>query len=202
MKGERRLEDASIGELFSNPKGIDAGWLGAEDFAQDVVKLNAADAQQTQTDTINKVDRFFESLDTILNGPESGWLLFDDPPAVDPQQPLSARIYDIVRPTFSKVFRSELKERTQLRLAYLTATAIEYRWINGHLPERIEQFTTKDERRDPTTGKNFSYEIIGNWFKISRIGKDALGIIQLQRPPRAPAQDSTARAELVKAFAF
>ena len=77
-----------------------------------------------------------------------------------------------------------------MRLAYLTATPIEYRWLSGHFPDRIEEFTTKEERLDPTSGHNIVYKREGSWFRITREAKDSLGGVSMQPPPKQPDLDS------------
>ncbi len=194
MKGERQAEANAVGELFTNPKASSDGWLGSENLSKQILNLSAADAQQAQADTNSKIGEFYDSVDATLNGPESNWLNFKDPPDAGPKDSLGAKLADIVRPVIRQALIAHMRDRTRYRLAYLTATAIEYRWINGRLPDKIEQFTTKDERLDPSSGKSFVYAREGSWFKITREAKDDLGNVSIVSPHKADPNDGEVRA--------
>ena len=192
LKSEKRASKNAIDELFAKPDAFaNDYWNADKDKAliNSVSKLSPLDAANAASDATAAVYAAYDSVIQLLSGPESEWLKYKDSNEDDTRKPLSGRIAGLVLPTLSQVLIVEARERTRLRLAYLTASAIEYRWINGRLPSNIEEFTSKPERLDPTSGRYFVYKRDGSWFKITREAKDALGGVGIGQSPKAPDPD-------------
>ena len=197
IRAERRATHTAIDQLFANPDEF-ASLMYDDDkekaLAGSLSKLSANDAQGAQSATNAAIDAYYDSILTILNGPEAGWFslkdLGDAENSDDPKLPLATRLANLVMPTMSAVLVAESRDRTRMRLAYLTAKAVDFRWIMGRLPDRIEDFTTPSERTDPTSGRAFRYRRDGPWFRITREAKDALGGVSLFKSP-APFDPNT-----------
>ncbi|MHB8637387.1 MAG: hypothetical protein ACYC96_13035 [Fimbriimonadaceae bacterium] len=189
LRGEEQAAHAAVEELFAKPVGFATEWgvdRNQQALARTLAKMGPVDAQATQDATNAVIDAYYGSILTILRGPEARWLTVKDVAdgvSGDSKVAFATRVADIVLPTLSQVLIAEARNRTQVRLAYLTAKAVEYRWVRGHLPDRIEDFTTAEERVDPTSGHAFRYRRDGPWFRITREGKDSLGGVSLFKPP-------------------
>jgi len=190
LRAERRAEHTAVDQLFANPDEFASLWANDDKekaLAGSLAKLSANDAQGAQSATNAAIDAYYDSILTILNGPEAGWFslkdLGDAENSDDSKAPLPTRLANLVMPTMSAVLVAESRDRTRMRLAYLTAKAVDYRWIMGRLPDRIEDFASPLERNDPTSGKSFRYKRDGPWFRITREAKDALGGVSLFKPP-------------------
>jgi hypothetical protein len=188
---ERQLAQNAVELLFKDPAKFKTS-IGVDDdkqgFLDGLSKMSADDLARTESATSATLDSYYTSLAKVLTGPESAWLGFKD---VDdklqseaPNTSLSNRLAALILPTMSGAVLAEAKDRTRARLAYLTCRAIEYRWLNGKLPDRIEEFSTLAERRDPIAGINFNYRKEGIWFVITRSSNDAVGSVSLMPPPR------------------
>jgi len=193
IPAQRRVSHAAVIQLFSDSADFARTWgLGEnqQGLMASLNKLGPFDAEATQASTLAAVDGFYDSMIALLNGPESAWLSVREVDGGDQAQdaslPLGTRLAGLVAPIMSRVLVREAQDRTRMRLAYLTAKALEYRWLKGHLPDRIEDFTTAEERRDQTSGRAFRFKRDGPWFRITREGRDALGVVTLFQPP-APA---------------
>jgi len=182
VESERKLGQLLIERMFSKPEDL-AREVGSEDdqvaLAAAIAKLDPGAMQQVRAASAASIDAYYATVASALTGPEPGWLTFKDPPdasqADDSVQGLAARLVELQRVNMSHIFVREAADRTRMRLAYLTAKAVEFRWLNGRLPTRIEEFSTLAERTDATSGRAFQYKRDGPWFKVTRDNKDALG---------------------------
>jgi hypothetical protein len=197
LRSEEKAGIAALGAFLDDPAKFAAGGEFAiegekPDGFDDIAKLNPGDRMSLKQDAGAEIYRQFESVIQRLSGPESGWVV----PAPDEDSStasLAKKVADTVIPATSQSVVAELKIRTRFRLCRLTAKAISYKWTNGHLPTSITDFTTPEERIDPSGGQ-FVYrkEKDGSWFKILRIGNDALGEINAAATPASPPAGSTA----------
>ena len=193
MRGERQGAHAAIEELFAKLTDLASLWNsdGKEQaLINEVTRLGPAEARDAQAATIAAIDAYYDSVLATVNGPESGWLslkaVSNEDDIGNTKLPLATRLTDLLTPALSQVLISDAQDRTRMRIAYLTAKAVDFRWIMGRLPDRIEDFASQVERNDPTSGRAFRYKRDGPWFRITRDGKDALGSVSLFKPP-APA---------------
>ncbi|HLK14321.1 MAG TPA: hypothetical protein VKT78_05920 [Fimbriimonadaceae bacterium] len=195
LKGERRATKSAIEEMFSKPDQVAKEWSydGGDSFGKDMktlAALNPIEAANLRADTEGVAYQQVDAVIGLFNGPETEWLKYKDPTDAEKNRSLASRLADVALPSLSNLIVAEARSRTRLRLAYLTASAIEFRWINGRLPNAIEEFTTPDERRDPTSGRSFSYRRDGPWFHITRENRDALGGVGVKPAPNKPDPDS------------
>lgn len=192
LQGEKSAGRQLVDRMFSKPEQL-ADMLGEEsgvgDLSRALKKLSPEAIQALQTEANRQLDAYYDSIAAVLQGPESGWIRFAEPPDAsktdETSSGLAKRLAEVIRPSMSRVLVREAQDRTLMRLAYLTARAIEYRWHMGRLPRSIEAYTTPSERLDPTSGRAFVLKREGQWFRIVREGKDALGEVGMYKPPAA-----------------
>lgn len=175
---ERQSVHDRVGQLFSQPKDAASQYPEGSDvrgLIESIASMPADTAAALRAATLAKVDAYFDHLDAVLGGPEANWLRnrdLDSSPEVT--QGPESRLADASAPYGANVV-AEIRGRTQLRLAYLSAKATEFYWQNGKLPTRLEEFATPKERIDPSSGAQFKYLREGAWFRIIRDTSDAVG---------------------------
>jgi len=81
--------------------------------------------------------------------------------------------------------RAEVRYRIALRLASLSSKVVEYRWLNGKLPETLAALEDEAFITDPFTGVPFIYEKTGaaNFVVYSK-GNKVTGPIYLKTPKK------------------
>jgi hypothetical protein len=182
-----RFSRGALVGIAKNPASLkDFGYEDMPDSMKALSGLSQSQLNDAVAQALVKFDGFTSSVMTVLNGPEAGWSSIEKLEAGfggDPHS-VSDALAGLVLPTISAAVTAELRTRTFARLAYLTAKAAEFKWLNGRRPEKMEEFTTKEERTDPTGG-GFEIRPFGPWFEIVRTGKDTLGEQKLRPKPVA-----------------
>lgn len=193
LNGERRAIDTAIELVFDS--ATDATSLAGddEDFKsalKQLAALSPQDSADAHAAARTAADGYIDSAIATMNGPESGWLSVGAPPEArsneGSQKKLADQLASAVLPDLSSVAVREAQDRTRMRLAFLSAKAVEYRWVHGRLPDNIEEFASESERTDPSSGHAFRYRLDGPWFKITRENKDAMGSVGMVNPPMPP----------------
>jgi len=190
FRSEQKVATTSLSAILRDPKK----YLATEEdpdapnqLTKDLGKLSPVDLQATAQDAAGQIYQTYDQVIDLLSGPESNWLqvsrLEKDP---DSKSSLATKLASAVLPVIAPSVTAELRQRTKYRLCLLNAKAIEYRWNHAELPTSIEEFTTREERTDPSGGR-FLFAKEGNWFRIKRVGGDALGELALSPTPQPAA---------------
>ncbi|HWD38945.1 MAG TPA: hypothetical protein VG944_08865 [Fimbriimonas sp.] len=191
IRRDNQIALAEVAKLFEHPSGyLAASGTNDDDgrissACQAVAKLSRNDRDDVHSLVMGAIQNFDDGICAELVGPESGWS-FDAPEQTDndlsTKRGLANEIVDLVtmRGSEGQLLRLEGKIRTQMHLLYLHSKAIQFRWLHGHLPDKIEDFTAASERSDPFSKQSYRYERTADWYKLTSAGFGGFGEIALK----------------------
>jgi hypothetical protein len=190
---EENLTEGTLSELRDNPSRL-MELDGAPEFGDSLKSASPAQVVGAVDQAIGDVHSMFQGIEQALNGPEDAWMNLAEKAEKDPAlsgASLASKLGSAVMPDFSQAVIAEERQRTRLRIAYLTTRAIRFKWEAGKLPNRIEDFATQDERRDPSSKGFFGYLKERDWFRIVRNTRsDEVGDVRIGPPPRTAEQEA------------
>lgn len=123
----------------------------------------------------------------IFRRPESEWdtaLQFSGEVS---QEPVITNVTDLeeflsamMLPAFSQLGRSEIVNRTQLRLVRLAALVQSFKWENDRLPKSLAEAVEASDIVDPVSRGQFQYEVSEQTFRVYSKGSTTTGEIGLR----------------------
>lgn len=187
----KSIEDG-LNEFFADKSTLQSVVGDDKKLKSAIAAMGPAEIAQLESDADREIESQYASAVAKLDASEPEQLdlkeMIRSEQMDDSRLPLAQRLAHAMVPTFSQLIVAEARNRTRLRLAYLTAKAVAFRWLNGRLPDRIEDFADKIERVDPTSGRLFKYVRTDRWFTLTRVGNDVLGAVPIVRVG-VPADD-------------
>ncbi len=194
LRRDAKMSTDAIDVYLSDPKN--APWGPDVELIRvtpEISKLSPSEREQLKAGVVARVSRDASRVATLLDEPEENWLPgISQLPDVD-DGTLAGKVASRLEVDYNRIVQLEARTRVRTRLLRLTAMIIECRWLNGKLPDRLEQFASPEDRRDRISGKDFVYRRDGIWFTLTSPGFGDYHNISLQGSPQDVAVDQPIR---------
>lgn len=197
LQHEFQMTANSIDQILEKPESF----LSEDEnrtFGSAITGLGQSDKDQLKGFVLRALQQRYDALSSKWDGPESGWMVGGakvEPPISTEDKSVSnlaILVAGELRSGLPQYANAMAKARIQLRLLQLHAKVAEYRWQNGVLPAKIEDFADAKTRIDPFTDAAFHYELKDMNYRLYSTGVPGLGPIELKyrMPPQIPASSA------------
>lgn len=175
-------KDSILATIESYMIEDDPGSLAA--FKAWLAKATPADLTLLRQGIRKSFSEHFAKFDELLEKPESEWVSSASLPQFKGLEE-ERIVFDLFLPIFDQVLRGLAVGRTQLRLAWLHAKILEYRWTWGRLPASLKEAGAAESEKDPLSGDLFQYEFTSETsYRLYSKGFGPISRVELRyRPP-------------------
>jgi len=198
IEGERQMQLYVVNDVFTKHTEALTAMVPTDSkegksLLKRVNESTPADRSRWQASLTNIVNGFFDAQQKRFAGPEAKWAGADADLQTWIQQdpdPLVKSFASLLFPIFDQAALSAARSRTQLRLLYLNALVMEFRWLNNRFPNRLSELGPNTPVKDPLSGEDFGYELRGGGYRLFSKGVEGTGEIEMRyRRPISQDQD-------------